>query len=114
MSGRGANGCGGCCGGSGGMRSHGGRGRGYSGQSSYCQTGLCKELGYNVFDYGKKGSADLMRTSWEKICQYVGSEYGEDIAKELQNKTQVTVQEPTHTDTVQQRHQQQEAIVITA
>jgi hypothetical protein len=59
----------------------------------------------NVFDYGHKGAADQMRTSWEKLCQHVGSEYGQDIANELQNKTEVVIPEPTHSDDVMTRHQ---------
>ena len=83
MSGRGARGRGGR--GRGGRGGQSGRGRGYSysGSSSTRQVGLCKELGSNVFDYGSKGAADQMRQSWEKLCQYVGTDMSEDIANEL-------------------------------
>jgi alpha-glucuronidase len=37
-----------------------------------------------VFDYGHKEAADQMRTSWEKLTQYVGATYGQDISNELQ------------------------------
>jgi hypothetical protein len=47
-----------------------------------------------------------MRTSWEKLVQFVGTNYGQDISNELQNKTTVTVPEPSHTDAVMQRHTQ--------
>ena len=37
-----------------------------------------------------------MRTSWEKLVQYVGSTYGSDISNELKNKVTVTIPEPTY------------------
>ena len=99
MSGRGAGGRGGRGGGGRGGRGRG-RGHGYQGQGAARQSGLSKELGHNIFDYGKKGSADQMRTTWEKLCQYVGKEMSEDIATELRNKTEVVIPEPVHTDEV--------------
>jgi hypothetical protein len=49
---------------------HGGCGRGrcqnYTGSASTAKKGLCANLGTNVFDYGQKSAADLMRNSWEK------------------------------------------------
>jgi len=81
---------------------HGGRGRGrgtsYSAQSGTIKKGLCGTLGSNVFDYGTKGAADQMRTSWEKLVQYVGTSYGQDISNELQNKTLVVIPEPAHSN----------------
>jgi hypothetical protein len=68
-------------------------------------------LGNNVFDYGHKGAADQMRTSWEKLVQYVGTNYGQDISNELQNKTPVDIPEPTHSDEVMLWHMQREAMV---
>jgi hypothetical protein len=63
-----------------GGRSHGGRGgrgcgRGhnYTGSTNKTKKGLCANLGTNVFDYGQNSAADLMRTSWEKLVQYVGT-----------------------------------------
>jgi hypothetical protein len=74
----------------------GGRGRGhnYTGTTSTPKKGLCTTLGSNVFDYGQKSSADQMRISWEKLVQYVGITYGQDISNELQNKKTVTVPDP--------------------
>jgi hypothetical protein len=57
-----------------------------------------------VFDYGHKEAADQMRTSWEKLVQYVGATYGQDISNELLNKTAVTHTEPVHTASVMTRH----------
>jgi hypothetical protein len=66
-----------------------------------------------VFDYGHKAAADQMRTSWEKIVQYVGTTYGQDISNELQNKTTVTLAEPIHTPTVLARHTIREQMIRT-
>ena len=116
MSGRGGRGY--SRGGRGGGGGRGGRGRGrgynYSGHSSASKKGLCSALGNNVFDYGTKGAADQMRTSWEKICQYVGTEFGQDIANELQNKQEVTLTEPTYSQAVITRHNARLTVVRTA
>ena len=111
MSGRGARGRGGR--GRGGRGGQSGRGRGYSysGSSTPRQLGLCKELGSNVFDYGSKGAADQMRQSWEKLCQYVGTDMSEDIANELRNETRVVIEVPTHTEDVMVRHQNRETVI---
>jgi hypothetical protein len=45
-----------------------------------------------------------MRTSWEKLVQYVGTSYGQDISNELQNKVTVILAEPIHSPTVMARH----------
>ena len=90
-----------------------GRGQNYSSTSGASKKGLCAALGNNVFDYGHKGAADQMRTSWEKLVQYVGMNYGQDISNELQNKMTITLPEPTHTDEVMQRHTHHEQLVQT-
>jgi hypothetical protein len=64
-----------------------------------------------VFDYGNKGAADQMRTSWEKLVQYVGTNYGQDISNELQNKTAVTIPEPVYSDEIRERHEQRDQVV---
>ena len=51
------------------------------------KVGLCKELENHIFDYGVTNATDLMRTTQEKIAQYVGIKYGEDITNELSNET---------------------------
>ena len=96
--------------GRGGGRSRG-RGSGYTGASSAAKKGLCAALSTNVFDYGQKGSADQMRTTWEKIVQYVGTNYGQDISNELQNKMTVTIPEPTHMQEVLNRHRAREVMI---
>ena len=94
MSGRGGRGHGrhGRDGGNKGGRGSGrGRGHGYTGSASTAKKGLCAHLGTNVLDYSSKGAAHQMRTSYEKLVQYVGTNYGQDIANELQNKAAVMI-----------------------
>jgi hypothetical protein len=40
----------------------------------------------------------------EKIVQYVGTNYGQAICKELRNKTTVIIPEPVHTAAILKRH----------
>jgi hypothetical protein len=68
------------------------------------KSGLCAALGINVFDYGHRAAIDQMRTSWEKLVQFVGTNYGQDISNELQNKIPVILSEPVHTLEVLARH----------
>jgi hypothetical protein len=53
---------------------------------------------------GHRGAADQTQTSWEKLVQYVGTNYGQDISNELQNKIPMTLAEPVHTPEVLARH----------
>jgi hypothetical protein len=85
-----------------------GRGHNCTGTSVSSKKGLCEALGINVFDYGQKAAADQMRTSWEKITEYVGTTYGQDTSNELQNKTTVVIAEPVHTPAVLLRNQTRE------
>jgi hypothetical protein len=52
-----------------------------------------------------------MRTSWEKLAQYVGTNYGQDINNELQNKITVILVEPVHTDDVLLKHSLRETMI---
>ena len=88
-----------------------GRGAGYTSKPKTGKVGLCKELENHIFDYGVHNAADLMRTTQEKIAQYVGIKYGEDIANELTNKTTVTVAPPVYSAAILLRHQEWEAHV---
>ncbi len=63
-----------------------------------------QELEDNIFDYGVPNAADLMCTSQEKIRQYVGIKYGEDIANKLTNKDMVTIPPPVYSTAVLLRH----------
>lgn len=88
-----------------------GRGQGYQSRPKITKIGLCKELEGHIFDYGVPNAADLMRTTQEKIAQYVGIKYSEDIANELANKTTVTVAPPKYSQTIVTRHQAWETLV---
>ena len=79
--------------GRGGCGDHGksGRGSGYSSKPKTTKVGLCKELEGHIFDYGGHGAADLMRVTQEKIQQYVGIKFGEDIANKIKNKKVVVL-----------------------
>jgi hypothetical protein len=72
---------------------------------------MCTNLGTNVFDYGQKSAADQMRTSWEKLMQYVGTNYEQDINNQLKNKITVVLIEPMHTNGVLMRHSVREVMI---
>ena len=67
-----------------------------------------------MFDYRQKASADHMRTSWEKLVQYVGTNYSQDISNKLPNKQTVTIAEPVHSTATLARHATREALIRTA
>ena len=70
--------------------------RGAANTPKTLKVGLCKELENHIFDYGVHNAADLMRTTQEKIAQYVGIKFGEDIANKLTNKTMVKGAPPVY------------------
>jgi hypothetical protein len=90
-----------------------GRGQNYTGAASALKRGICTTLGTNVFDYSQKSAADQMRTSWEKLVQYVGTNYGQDISSnELQNKATVTLTKAFHTaEEIITRHGLRESMI---
>jgi hypothetical protein len=91
-----------------------GRGQNYIGTRTAAKSGLCAALGNNVFDYGHRAAADQMRTSGEKLVQFMGTNYGqEDISNELQNKIPVILRKPVHTPEVLARHAIREQMVQT-
>jgi hypothetical protein len=53
-----------------------------------------------------------MRTSWEKLVQYVGTNYGQEINNELQNNFWVILTEPVHTNDVLARHILREFMIL--
>ena len=59
----------------------------------------------HVFDYGQKGAADQMQTTFEKIVQHVGTIYGHNISNELLNRSTVMITEPTYSETTLNKHQ---------
>jgi hypothetical protein len=99
-----------------GGRGHDGRGgrgpfQNYTGSANTTKRRLCANLGTNFFDYGQKSAADLMRTSWEKLVHYVGTNYGQDISNELQNKISVEIIEPVHSAEVLRKNGLREAMI---
>jgi hypothetical protein len=52
-----------------------------------------------------------MRSSWEQLAQYVGTNYGQDISNELQSKITVILIEPVHTDDVLLKHSMRETMI---
>ena len=54
-----------------------------------------------------------MRNTWEKVCDYVGTEYGNDIATELINKVEMTIPQPTYPQAVLTRHTARENVIQT-
>jgi hypothetical protein len=81
-----------------------GRGQNYTGTRVVAKSGLCAALGNNLFEYGHRAAADQMQTLWEKLVQFVGTNYGWDISNELQNKIHVILTKPIHTLEVLARH----------
>ena len=107
--------------GRGGGRNPGGAGRGCGGRSTgrtsttttipkSTYKGLCAELEGNVFDIGQRTSANLLRTTLEKIIQYVGTKYGEDIAAEIDTRTATSTTVPAHTAEVLRKHAAKETL----
>jgi hypothetical protein len=101
-----------------GGRGHGGYGgrccgqsQNYNGSANTTNKGMCANLGTNVFDYGQKSAADIMRTSWEKLVQYVSTNYGQDISNELQKKISVDIIEPVYSSEVLIKHGFREAMI---
>ncbi len=87
------------------------RGAGYTSKPKTLKVGLYKELENHIFDYGISNAANNMRTTQEKITQYVGIKYEEDIANELTNKTTVIVAPPVYSAAIMLRHQEWEVHV---
>jgi hypothetical protein len=88
-----------------------GRGQNYTGLANTTKKGLCANIGTNVFYYGQKSAADLMRTLWEKLVQYVSTNYGQDISNELQSNIFVDIIETVHSSEVLRKHALREAMI---
>jgi hypothetical protein len=69
------------------------------------EKGKVTALGTNVFDYGSKKCADLLRTTLEAIVTYVGTQYGNDIKMEIVNRKTFVVPQPQLEDAVEKLHQ---------
>jgi hypothetical protein len=78
----------------------GGRGNAYTGvRVKRTKVGHCKDLEGNVFNFGTTSAADQMQILQEKIAQYTGAKYGEDIENKLQNKTRIVLSAPVYPST---------------
>ena len=71
-------------------------GRGAGGSTTVKLQGLCPALGESVFTYEEKGSADQIKTTQEKIVQYVGIQYVNYISIEVLNQTEFIIPKPEH------------------
>ena len=80
-----------------------GRGRKSSGTTENIR-GACYQLGDSVFQYNQTGAADKLKTSMRKIVTYVGSLHGQDIANELENRKELVIDKPTHTQQQLDQH----------
>ena len=74
---------------------------------------MCNALGTSVFGYSQKSAVDQTRSSWDKLVQYVGTNYGQDISNELQNKLTVNLVEPVHAPEVIVQHIIRERVIRT-
>jgi uncharacterized protein YbjQ (UPF0145 family) len=84
---------------------------GYSSKPKTTKMGLCKELEGHIFDYGRHGAANTMRVTQEKVQQYVGIKFGEDIANKIKNKKLVILTPPKYSNAIELRHQEYERLV---
>jgi hypothetical protein len=64
-----------------------------------------------VFDYGHSAAADQMRTTWEKLVQYAGTTFGQEISNELQNRVTFVLQEPVYDPEVTKRHNKRVRVI---
>ncbi len=83
---------------------------GYSSKPKTTKTVLCKELEGHIFDYGRHGTANTMRVTQEKNQQYVGINFGEDIANEIKNKKLVVLTPPKPSNAIKLRYQEYERL----
>ena len=84
------------------------RTRSWASKPKTTKVGLCKELENHILDYGVTNAIDLMCTTQEKIAQYVGIKYGEDIAIKLSNKIKMIIPLPVYSAAIMLRHQEWE------
>jgi hypothetical protein len=61
-------------------------------------------LGNNVFDFGTRGAADQVKTSYKALTQHLGTMYGPDIANELENRRILTIPMPVHSQATLNDH----------
>jgi hypothetical protein len=79
--------------------------------SSNNKTGLTKELEGHIFDFGTANSADKMKTTQEKIADYVGIKYGDDVASELINRVRIILAPPEYPAEASKRHDADKLVI---
>jgi hypothetical protein len=84
---------------------------GYSSKFKTTKMGLCKELEGHIFNYSRHGATNTMRVTQEKVRQYAGIKFGEDIANKIKNKKLVVLTSPKYSNTIKLRHQEYERLV---
>jgi hypothetical protein len=74
-----------------------------------------------MFDFETTSAVDQMQILQEKIAQYIGAKYGEDIVNELQNKTRIVLSAPAYPSMTMTQHalwialvRSQQAAMLTA
>jgi hypothetical protein len=100
----------------------GGEGNAYTGDRvKTTKVSLCKDLKGTVFDFGTTSAADQIKILQEKIAQYIGAKYGEDIANNLQSKTRIVLSAPAYPSMTMTQHalwialvRSQQAAMLTA
>ena len=105
MSGRGRGGRGGGRGRGRGRRNT--RGRNHASTPAK-KTGMCPDLGGNVFTCANKDSADKYKTSKNKLVEYLGTTYSQDIATEVDLLKEFIIKQPKHSDATVLAHQAKE------
>ena len=58
-------------------------GSNYSSQNSITKKELYSALEKYIFDYGHKAVINRIKMTWEKIIQYIGTIYGQNISNKL-------------------------------
>ena len=61
---------------------------------------ISKALGNSMFTLEGKNSADVMRTTWEKVVQHIGISLYQDISTELRTRALILIPAPTHSQEI--------------
>jgi len=82
-----------------------GRGNNYSGASAIKKPkGQTAALGDHVFDYGQKGSADQVKTTYEAIVLHASTVFTTDIGSELENRKRLVIPTPEYSQEAKDHH----------
>ena len=81
----------------------GNRGSSSTSRSTDKKTGVVSALSGRYYTFGTNKDADNMKKATEKLIEYVGHKWSEDMANELRSRTQVEIPVPTVSETVRER-----------